>query len=173
MIRYAVAAAALILTAQGAAAARPPELRGLVAAERPASCSDYGFAFWDWYRVELWSDSPDLPGASYALSLVYETSFTRDELADSSIDEMSRISGRTEQDFAAQRRALRAAFRDVSAGDRITAWRTPAEGIALFVNGVRTGGLAAESDLFLSIWLGERTRDSEGREALLSGRCDG
>ncbi len=171
--RAAASGGALALLVQSAAAAPPPELRGLVSSASPASCSSYGIALWDWYRADLWSDAAKLPGVSFALSLTYEASFTRDDLADSSVEEMSRISGRPVEDFAAHRRDLLSAFRDVSDGDRITAWRSPDDGLALFVNGERTGGLRKDADLFLSIWLGEKARDAEGRMALLSGRCDG
>jgi len=33
--------------------------------------------------------------------------------------------------------------------------------------------LTREVDLFLAIWLGSETRQPQGRQALLEGRCDG
>ncbi|HUS55327.1 MAG TPA: hypothetical protein VMY41_15155 [Thermohalobaculum sp.] len=157
----------------GTASAAPEELRGLVGAEQPAGCSDYSFLFWDFYRAELWSDAQRLPGETFALSLIYRTSFTRAELVDSSIDEMLRISDRPKASFAEVRRELENSFRDVVPGDRITAWRASPDRLRLFLNGAEIGVLTREVDLFFSIWLGADSRHQEGREALLGGRCNG
>ncbi|MDH3669207.1 MAG: hypothetical protein OEN23_20015 [Paracoccaceae bacterium] len=157
----------------GKAEARPPELRDLVDAPNPAGCSEYSFMFWDFYRAELWTDDPDLPGKKFGLSLTYLSDFSRDALVKSTIDEMVRISGQPEASFAKARIKMQQIFRDVEPGDRITAWRAGAEKLRLFVNGEETGTLNREVDLFLAIWLSEETRHPEGRQALLSGRCDG
>lgn len=164
--------AALALSASFARAT-PSELQGLVDADRPAGCSEYSFMFWDFYRAELWTDDPDLPGKKFALSLTYLSDFSRDALVKSTIDEMVRISGQPEASFADARLKMQQIFRDVEPGDRITAWRAGAEKLRLFVNGTETGTLTREVDLFLAIWLGEETRHPEGRKALLSGHCDG
>lgn len=163
---------ALTMTSQ-AALAVPPELKGLVTAAAPAGCSEYRLLFWDFYRAELWSDAPDLPGQRFALSLTYRSDFTRAELVDSSVDEMARISGRPAAAFSETREQMRRLFRDVEPGDRITAWRAAPHELRIFVNGQETGVLTREVDLFLSIWLGAETRHPKGREALLEGRCDG
>ncbi len=157
----------------GQATAVPSELRGLVDARRPAGCTDYSFLFWDLYRAELWTDAGAPPGETFALSLTYRTSISRAALVESSIEEMARISGRAGESFAAAGAEMEAAFRDVNPGDRITAWRSGADPVLLFVNGEQTGALSRDVDLFLDIWLGAATRHPEGRRALLSGRCNG
>ena len=165
--------AAVSVCGAGKAEARPPELRDLVNASNPASCSEYRFLLWNFYRAELWSDAEALPGNAYGLVLTYRTDFTREELVKSSVEEMSRISGRPEQAFAEARADFEQAFHDVAKGDRITAWRAGPDKLQLYVNGQETGVLTREVDLFLAIWLGEETRHPNGRKALLSGRCDG
>jgi hypothetical protein len=155
------------------AGALPSELRGLVDASHPAGCSEYRLLFWDFYRAELWSDAEELPGDTFGLALTYRTDFTRDELVESSIEEMSRIAGRPKAVFAEVGAEMLQAFRDVAPGDRITAWRAGTNKSDLFVNGQKTGELTREADLFLAIWLGPETRHPEGRQALLEGRCDG
>ncbi len=165
--------AGTLATGTGEAAEPPSELRELVDSPRPAGCSEYRVLFWDLYRAELWSDAEKLPGDQFALSLTYQTKFTQSELVESSIDEMVRISGRPESAFREARAELDQAFRDVVRGDRITAWRAGPDRLRLFVNGQETGSLTRDVDLFLAIWLGDRTRHSEGRQALLAGRCDG
>ena len=162
-----------IAAAAGQAVGLPVELRDLVESPEPAGCSDYRFLFWDFYRAELWSDARELPGEAFALSLVYRTDFTRDELVENSIKEMSRIAERPVAAFTQVASEMRQAFRDVARGDRITAWRAGPDRLQLFVNGRETGALTDEIDLFLAIWLGEDTRHPDGRQALIEGRCDG
>lgn len=168
--RALVLAATLLATA---AAAKPPELAGRVEAPHPAGCHDYSFMFWDLYRAELWTDAASLPGETYALSLTYETNFTRRTLVKISVEEMGRLSGSPPDSFAAAQRELSEAFRDVTPGDRITAWRAGPDRLHFFVNGEQTGTLTYDIELFLDIWLGPGTRHASGRADLLAGRCDG
>jgi hypothetical protein len=157
----------------GRAAAIPNELRGLVDATRPAGCGEVSFLFWDFYRAELWSDHKELPGDAFGLSLTYRSKFTQQELVDSSISEMARMSGRPEASFVVARAQLTSSFRDVGPGDRITAWRSGSGELRFFHNGVETGSLRQDVDLFVDIWLGEGARHEKSRQALLLGQCDG
>lgn len=169
----ALTALAWGLAAGAGQAAMPSELRGLLDSSRPAGCTDYSFLFWDLYRAELWTNAGTPPGETFGLTLTYRASFSRAALVDSSVEEMVRISGRAADSFAAVRAEMATAFRDVEPGDRITAWRGGDDLLRLFVNGEETGVLTRDVDLFLGIWLGAETRHPEGRQALLSGQCDG
>ena len=171
MTPRAVALAAALLALP--AAAKPPELAGRIDAPRPAGCHAYSYLFWDLYRAELWTDAAKPPGESFALSLTYRTDFTRETLVGTSIEEMARLAGAPPARFAAARRELAEAFRDVAPGDRITAWRAGGDALRFFVNGAPTGRLTRHADLFLAIWLGPETRHAAGRADLLAGRCDG
>ena len=165
--------ASLLALNAGRAAAVPNELRGLVDATHPAGCGEVSFLFWDFYRAELWSDHKELPGDAFGLSLVYRSKFTQQELVDSSISEMARISGRPAASFAEVRAQLASSFREVVQGDRITAWRSGPAELRFFHNGAETGSLHRDVDLFLDIWLGDGARHEKSRKALLSGKCDG
>lgn len=173
MIRISALVFSIVALGAMPAAAKPPELSGRIEAPRPAACHDYDYLVWDLYRAELWTDAATLPGESFALSLTYETEFTRGKLVETSIEEMVRLSGRSAETFAAARRELEGAFRDVRPGDRITAWRAGSDRLRFFVNGEETGALTHHADLFLDIWLGEDARHAAGRRNLLAGRCDG
>ena len=169
MIRLFVIAFLLIA---GSVWAKPEELEGRVSASKPAGCADIRFLFLDLYRAELWTDTRRLPGRQFGLSLVYRTGFSREALIESSIGEMERISGRPDASFEAVRRDLETAFRDVTAGDRITAWHEGPNRAVFFVNGQLTGPLDHDVALFFEIWLGPESRNPAGRAKLLEGRCD-
>ena len=121
----------------------------------------------------LRSDASRLPGDAFGLSLTYRTRFSRAVFVPQFGRRDARISGRPEAAFAAARQEMAAAFREVTPGDRITAWRAAPDRLLIFVNGQETGTLTREVDLLLRISLAEETRHPEGRAALLGGRCDG
>ncbi len=161
-----------LLFAAGSAFSAPPELSGRVAAERPAGCAEYGFFFFSLYRAELWTDAAAPPGPNFGLTLHYRRGFSHDELVSTSIREMVRISGRSDENFDAAMAELSQAMRNVTEGDRITAWREGPDRIAFFHNGLPAGELTSDAGLFLDIWLGPESLDPKRRDALLSGRCD-
>ena len=150
----------------------PPELLGRVSSERPAGCAEYRFLFFGLFDAELWTDAAVPPGGKFALSLVYRRKFSREELISTSISEMARMSGRSEESFAATNAALGRIFRDVTAGDRFTAWRSGPDRVEFFFNGQETGALTGDASLFLDIWLGPESRDSRRRDRMLEGDCD-
>ena len=162
----------IALPVAGIAGAVHPELSGRVAAPAPAGCAEYGFLFIRLYRAELWTDAETLPGENFGLTLTYRRDFSRDLLVSSSISEMARMSGRPEGSFGPARAQLEMAMRRVSQGDRFTAWRNGAGGVEFFFNGKGVGILDRDADLFLDIWLGDRSREAGKREKLLSGRCE-
>lgn len=164
--------AAALWFAAGSAMAKPEELEGRVSATLPAGCADYRLLFLDLYRAELWTDAEAVPGRQFGLSLTYRRGFSQQELVESSIGEMARMSDRSVGSFAAVRRSLAAAFRNVSAGDRITAWKEGPNRAVVFVNGRRTGKLDHDVGLFFDIWIGPETRNPAGRAKLLNGRCN-
>ena len=173
MTKYALAALAVSAALFASpASAKPSELKNLVASAKPAGCADYRFLLFNLYRAEIWSDSKSLPGKQYGLSLTYRSDFSRDELVETSIEEMSRISGRSEKSFSTARKQLRSAFRSVKKGDRITAFRESPKRVRFFKNGRATGSVTSNADLFMSIWLGPKTRFKGDRDEMLSGRCE-
>ena len=164
--------AALLLFANSAfAAEKPSELEGVIKSEAPAGCSSFSFLLWDLYDGALWTDASTLPGDHYALSLTYKSEFSTEELVNSSIEEMSRMSGRSKGDLQAARDQLAGIFPGVQEGDRITALRTSAQKLDFFFNGKNIGTQTTDVDLFMAIWLGPDSRDSDGRAALMGGGC--
>jgi hypothetical protein len=129
----------------------------------------YGF---DVYQARLWSTEPkpslDTP---FALELDYRRRISKQDLVETSLEEMQRVTG-TVQDagrleaWAAQ---MRRAFVDVQPGTRITGVYMPGQGCRFYVDG-RLSHEVADAQfarLFFSIWLAPQTRHPELRQRLL------
>lgn len=129
----------------------------------------YGFAV---YRARLWStvSKPSLD-TPFALELDYRRRISKQDLVETSLEEMQRVTG-TVQDagrleaWAAQ---MRGAFVDVQPGTRITGVYLPGQGSRFYVDGRLSREIADTlfSRCFFSIWLDPRTRHPELRQRLL------
>jgi len=150
---------------------RHPEYSGRVEAHAPKGCASYKWLFFRLYRAELWSDSKTVSEADYGLTLIYDYEFSRHDLVWASISEMARISNRPKSDFKSVRLRLEEIMRGVSKGDRFTAWRVSENILEFFFNGEPVGALNQDVDLFLAIWLGEKSRKPELARQLLEGNC--
>jgi hypothetical protein len=121
------------------------------------------------YRAALCTlDGEYRPGQPHALEITYRFSFTRDKLARVSLQEIERIFG-PQQDRDEVEARLRAVFRDVANGDRITGIHHPGQGAVFYGNDVLLGriGDAALAEAFFAIWLDPRTREPALRSKLL------
>jgi Chalcone isomerase-like len=124
------------------------------------------------YDAALWSPTPvrsDPLGTALALEMRYARKLAGGQIAERSLDEMRRVG-----DFGAaegQRwlEAMKQAFPDVSAGDRITGVHRPGVGAAFFVNGKATAEVrdAQFAQLFFGVWLSPRTSQPALRASLL------
>jgi nucleotide-binding universal stress UspA family protein len=128
------------------------------------------------YDARLWRPAAapvtaqDYAARAFALELVYARRLSGEGIADRSIDEMRRLD---DDLVAAQaeawRAAMRAAFPDVQAGDRLVGLNRPGAGVRFLHNGRPTGEIA-DADfarLFFGIWLSPRGPEPQLRAALL------
>ena len=170
LVRSATIAAACLSATMAAADPRPPELIGLIDAERPIGSVDVSLLFFDLYRANMWTpgDRPFDWSAPFALSLTYERSFSAEDLASSSIDEIARIARADEASFAALEAPLKACFADVDEGDRITGVSLSPDQGRFFVNARKSCDIVYPdfSRLFFGIWMDPRSRDPEAAEIL-------
>ncbi|MCY4273904.1 MAG: hypothetical protein OXE41_00665, partial [Gammaproteobacteria bacterium] len=151
---------------------RHPEYSDRIEAHTPTGCVNYKFLFFRLYRAELWSDSYPLLDNNYGLTLIYDYEFSQHELVWASISEMARISNRPKSTFDSTRIKLEQIMRTVSKGDRFTAWKIGENALEFFFNGDPVGILDEEVDLFLAIWLSEKSRKPELAKRLLGGKCN-
>ena len=125
------------------------------------------------YDAALWSLAPLPPGdplgTALALKLRYARKLAGSAIADRSLDEMKRVGDFSPTDGQRWLEAMKQAFPDVMAGDRITGVHRPGIGAAFFVNGKPTAEVrdAQFARLFFGVWLSPRTSQPALRAALL------
>lgn len=135
---------------------------------------DYRFFGFGVYRAALYGACESDPFAMpFALTLEYQRSFTREQIVESSIEEIRRVSENGIAEATLQRWAglMMSAFTDVADGDRLTGVYLPGEG-AVFMAGEQQTTTVSDPDFarwFFSIWLDRRTRAPGLRSALLAG----
>jgi hypothetical protein len=125
------------------------------------------------YDAALWSLAPVPPanplGTTLALEMRYARTLSGSSIADRSLDEMKRVGDFSQADGQRWLDAMKQAFPDVKAGDRITGVHRPGVGAAFFVNGRASGEVrdAQFAQLFFGVWLSPRTSQPALRAALL------
>lgn len=125
------------------------------------------------YDAALWSLAPvmaDKPlDAVLALEMRYARTLSGGSIADRSLDEMKRVGEFSQADGQRWLNAMKQAFPDVKAGDRITGVHRPGVGATFFVNGKATAEVrdAQFAQLFFGVWLSPRTSQPALRAALL------
>lgn len=129
----------------------------------------FGFSI---YEAELFSACPPQVFESpFALRLNYQRSFTRDQLVDSSVQEMQRIGANTigTEQMQRWRAEMEQAFVNVNSGDSITGVFLPGQGAMFYVNDQlqHTVNDPEFARSFFGIWLHRDTRAPGLRASLL------
>ncbi|MEM9632607.1 MAG: chalcone isomerase family protein [Pseudomonadota bacterium] len=107
--------------------------------------------------------------APFALKLTYLRNFKGKKIAESSVDEIKRQGGVSQQQLDAWGKKMQAIFPNVSAGQSITGVRT-ANGSSVFYLGSRKIGTISDpafTKRFFAIWLGNNTRNPRLRAKLV------
>lgn len=128
------------------------------------------------YDATYWSAERGWnPKGKYALSLHYAMDFTKQELVERTIKEMTHVRPDIgDEALVSYQSDLERVYRDVKDGDHFTAISLPAEKgkpqrVQFFHNGKLTGEKqgAAFADAFFAIWLDENTTEPGLRAKLL------
>lgn len=123
------------------------------------------------YDAYLWVEKrPWSFDQKFALSITYKRNITKQELVDSSIDEMERYYNLGSK-LSNYREVLGRIFPDVKPGDRISALYTPQVGLKFYQN-VRYIGEIRDNQFaqrFINIWLHPNAHYSDLRHSLLYG----
>jgi hypothetical protein len=125
------------------------------------------------YEARLWAadgfDALRFDAQPFALELRYLRRLDGAAIADRALDEMRRGGPIPDPDAAAWRAAMRAAFPDVSPGDRLTGLHDPAQGTRFHFNGRVTRAVedTTFARRFYAVWLGTQTSEPALRAALI------
>jgi hypothetical protein len=125
------------------------------------------------YDATLWSSAektnPLEEPAPFALDITYALAVKRDDLVDTSIQEMTRLRNPNAATLSRWSASLKSVFPSVAAGDRLLGFSTPGKGVRFYHNGKLTGEVSdtAFSDAFFAIWLDSNTKKPDVRRALL------
>lgn len=161
----------LLTTPAFALAAKPPELEPVI--KSGAAVGNYSFRklMLHVYDIAFWSDSGGWSKVPYALSITYDMSFSPDELAERTGDEMKGVSGLPQETIAKYTELLRGIYPQVREGDRITALQKNAGTTVFYHNGKQVGIVkdAQFAQPFFGIWLSPKSSEPDMQKQLLSG----
>lgn len=168
----------LVLTALaavlGATSASAAPWAAKLGQEHAGLCGKGSFRFFGFavYDAELFSAcTPQVFDSPFALRLNYQRSFTREQLVQSSVDEMLRIGGNTvsAEEMDRWRAEMSRAFVNVGSGDSITGVYLPEQGAAFYINDQlqHTVSDPRFARSFFGIWLDRATRAPGLRASLL------
>jgi hypothetical protein len=121
------------------------------------------------YRATLLSpDGSYKPESPHALRIDYEFSFTKEQLAKSSLEQIEKIYGR-QQDRESIIQQLESVFRDVEPGDHLLGIHSPGRGASFFSTQGLIGTLEDPqlARIFFDIWLAPGTSEPKLRSKLL------
>jgi hypothetical protein len=143
---------------------KPQEIATYIKSDTPHGSADFTWYLINVYKISLWTDAQNFSlenksDEKFALSINYKIKIKRDDLVQTTIDEMARISGKPALSFEKYRSTLQKVFPQVKAKDVITAINIPNKGIKFFYNGIETGIINDKNFTknFFSIWLSEKT----------------
>lgn len=124
------------------------------------------------YDAHLWMTDAGA-GFSYtrpfALDIRYDMSIKGEDIVNTSLIELSRITPATTEQLKAWTALMNTVFVDVKAGDRLVGVHLPGRGVRFFLNGRLLGESAdtAFSEAFFNIWLDPQTKRLDLRARLL------
>lgn len=108
------------------------------------------------------------PERPHAIQITYRFNFSRQQLAQKSLEEIERIHGR-QPNRMLMLQQLKSVFRDVTEGDHILGIHHPGERAEFYSNDVLLGRIAdpALAAAFFDIWLDPATRKPDLRARML------
>ena len=117
--------------------------------------------------------SPELFQSPFALELTYARAFTRDKIAERSLEEIRRLrlgSPSQHQQWLAQ---MNAVFPNVQANDRLRGVHRPGQGVQFYLNDRRIGSIDDPefSRAFFSIWFDPKTAEPGLRASLFGAQA--
>jgi hypothetical protein len=125
------------------------------------------------YDATLWSSpeksNPLEDAAPFALDITYSMSVKRDDIIDTSIQEIVRLRNPSAATLSKWTSAMKTVIPSVVTGDRLLGLSVPSKGARFYLNGKLIGEVNDPifSEAFFAIWLDNNTTKPDMRRALL------
>ncbi len=149
----------LFFLAQVQAAEISPAISQNLAPSYLIGDSDLNFYGLKVYHIALWSVEKKFSyDKKFAVQIRYNMNFSKEKLAQRSINEIERIHVLSSQEKEDYLIALKKIFSSVKKGDEKVALFIPNQGVEMFYNGKLSGKISDQklARLFVDIWLDER-----------------
>lgn len=111
------------------------------------------------YHISLWSEDAKFSyDKKFAINILYNMNFKREELAQRSIDEIEKLHHLSAEEENNYLKQLRSIFHSVKKGDQKLATFSPQEGLTMYYNDKITGKISDPklARFFVDIWLDEK-----------------
>lgn len=122
------------------------------------------------YRARLLTQTGVFdPAKPFLLDLQYLRTLKGEQIVSTSLDEIARLNAITDEQRRVWTQTLTDIIPDVGLGDRLLGWFMPGKQVEFF-SASQVLGLVQDADfvrMFSAIWLDERTRSPQLRQALL------
>src|SRR5882724_5836064 len=152
------------------ALAAPPEIAGVIHADKPYGEGHINFLFIRAYDAKFWTDAPAWSmDAPCAMEITYGMGFDTDDLVERTIKEMRHVDpALNDADVAKLTPELNKVYPPVKSGDRLTALYVPGKPLAFSHNGIPTGSIdPSYARDFFGLWLLPNTSSPGLRKDLL------
>jgi hypothetical protein len=130
----------------------------------------FSWSVFRFYRARLLTHTGIFdPAKPFLLDLHYLRTLTGQQIVSTSIDEMARLNAITDDQRNRWSKALAEMMPDVGLGDRLLGWFTPGSHVE-FYSATKALGILNDPEfvqMFSAIWLDERARSPQLRQALL------
>jgi hypothetical protein len=165
-----IALLTLLLCAPLPVLAAPPEIAGVIKADKPYGEGHMNFLFINAYNARFWTDaagwSLDTP---HAMEITYGMGFDTSDLTERTIKEMKNVDpGLSDAEVSKLTPQLNKVYPAVKSGDRLMALYVPGKPVAFFYNGTPTGSIDnTYAKDFFGLWLLPNTSSTSLRAKLL------
>jgi hypothetical protein len=121
--------------------------------------SQLRFLGFEVYQISLWSEKSKFSyDQKFAIQIRYHLAFSKDDLVEKSIDEISRLNKLDAEEESFYRLELNKSLRSVAKNDEKVAIFDPQKGVKILLNDKLIGEISDKklARLFVDIWLDER-----------------
>lgn len=148
----------------------PPEFSKIAKSSYLIGSANLNFVGLKVYKISLWCDAEKFSyNQKFAIQILYNMNFTKEELAKRSIEEIKRFATLDQKQETQYYNQLMAIFSNIRKGDEKIAIFDPQNGVSLFHNHNLNGKITdlKFARLFVDIWLNDKNSYPQVTKKLL------